>query len=341
MNRGYKPKRRAFSCLLLSIALWQSSEVSRAATTLPFGPLPFSINAGYDLFFKEPQPPFNGPFPTNGIARSGSGYLSLSGQPTGLAVLDTSSTGGVNGQGGTAGSDANNDLMDFRISADLACSANNLFGGGFMLRLNNSEADGYLATVHAVSPSMVVFDVYAGASLDSPGFSIFSQGVPLSGVTLTGNTFYPFKVTMVGKAFDFDFANGAATATYTDVAETPAPGQVGIILDTANQFVATRLDNFQIRAILPGDANDNGVVDGGDYTTWADHYLEGAAGFSRGDFNGNGFIDGGDYTLWADNFAPASSLATSPVPEPTTAVLFALGSLVVSIGNFGYWRRAK
>lgn len=55
--------------------------------------------------------------------------------------------------------------------------------------------------------------------------------------------------------------------------------------------------------ILPGDANFNRVVDGGDYTIWADNFLTGPGKtIATGDFSGDGIVDGADYTLWADNF---------------------------------------
>ena len=55
---------------------------------------------------------------------------------------------------------------------------------------------------------------------------------------------------------------------------------------------------------LPGDANNDGAVDGADYTIWADNYEPGVAGktWEQGDFNGDGIVDGGDYTIWSDNY---------------------------------------
>ena len=61
---------------------------------------------------------------------------------------------------------------------------------------------------------------------------------------------------------------------------------------------------------ISGDGNGDGCVDGGDYTIWADHYLQSTMyGPSEGDFNEDNFVDGGDYTLWADNY-----LKCVPVP---------------------------
>ena len=78
-----------------------------------------------------------------------------------------------------------------------------------------------------------------------------------------------------------------------------------------------------------GDANLDDVVDGGDYTLWADNYLQTGKAWQTGDFNNDGLVDGGDYTLWADNFAPPA-MATA-VPEPSTCVLAISGVLICGL----------
>ncbi len=72
-----------------------------------------------------------------------------------------------------------------------------------------------------------------------------------------------------------------------------------------------------------GDANYDGLVDGGDYTIWADHYQE-AGKWVQGDFTSNGWVDGGDFTLWADNYGYGAQ-AAAPVPAPAVLGLLALG----------------
>lgn len=92
-------------------------------------------------------------------------------------------------------------------------------------------------------------------------------------------------------------------------------------------------DSFRVEmaALVPGDANGDGLVNGGDYTVWADHYLLTNQTVVTGDFTGDGIVDAGDYTVWADHFdaGPASAASgSSAVPEPGTLVL-ALASLVI------------
>ena len=77
-----------------------------------------------------------------------------------------------------------------------------------------------------------------------------------------------------------------------------------------------------------GDANLDGVIDGGDYGT-IDNFVQvpGASGYANGDFNYDGVIDGGDYGIIDNNIQaqgapfPVSGLAVgvsgvTAVPEP-------------------------
>lgn len=72
--------------------------------------------------------------------------------------------------------------------------------------------------------------------------------------------------------------------------------------------------------LLPGDANGDRIVDGGDYTAWANNFLGPNLyhNGTTGDFSGNGIVDAGDYTIWANHFQPGLSLAA--VPEPASMV---------------------
>ncbi len=76
------------------------------------------------------------------------------------------------------------------------------------------------------------------------------------------------------------------------------------------------------KLVLEGDANGDGMVDGADYTIWANNFSHKNAAYSEGDFNQDGIVDGADYTIWANNFsAKAASLPAMAVPEPSTLVL--------------------
>ncbi|MEZ6068662.1 MAG: hypothetical protein R3C10_00030 [Pirellulales bacterium] len=80
----------------------------------------------------------------------------------------------------------------------------------------------------------------------------------------------------------------------------------------------------------PGDADHDGAITSSDYLRWAGEfdgtYLRGPA---DGDFNYDGIANGLDYLIWADAFAhPQTS-----VPEPTTAFMVLVGSMLLFIGR--------
>jgi hypothetical protein len=82
----------------------------------------------------------------------------------------------------------------------------------------------------------------------------------------------------------------------------------------------------------PGDATDDGKVDGADYTVWADNYgmtdapLWSAGGWTVGNFTEDTNVDGADYTVWADEYGYGTGGAA--VPEPVTLALLAMGAVV-------------
>ncbi len=80
--------------------------------------------------------------------------------------------------------------------------------------------------------------------------------------------------------------------------------------------------------LLPGDYNQDGVVDAADYVLWRDTLGQQAAGLAA-DGNNNGSVDSADYDVWRANFGRSASASVSnvgsdaTVPEPHTCLLFA------------------
>jgi hypothetical protein len=90
--------------------------------------------------------------------------------------------------------------------------------------------------------------------------------------------------------------------------------------------------------ILLGDYNHNGVVDAADYTLWRDSFGSTGANLAA-DGNHNNIIDSDDYDIWKGNFGQtvggeaggAAAWTQSPaVPEPSTAILFLIGSVAAA-----------
>lgn len=83
--------------------------------------------------------------------------------------------------------------------------------------------------------------------------------------------------------------------------------------------------------VLPGDFNDDGLVDAADYTVWRDN-LGGNASVLNGNGSGSTTVIQADYNLWRSNFgASGASSDVSVVPEPS-AVTFLLLSILITPG---------
>ena len=102
-------------------------------------------------------------------------------------------------------------------------------------------------------------------------------------------------------------------------------------------------------AKIPGDANNDGRVDGSDVTILAGNWQAGVGDpntstvtWEMGDFNGDGQIDGSDVTILAGNWQYGVDAAAASVPEPSSVLLLvmALVSLMI-VGKNNLCRKTK
>ena len=141
---------------------------------------------------------------------------------------------------------------------------------------------------------------------------------------------------------NIDVASGAVVQSGTALADA-----WGLV--TLPQVIVSKTYNRVVIELtcMPGDANQDGAVDGADYTIWADHYLwdetsepavvpwsEG--GWALGNFTEDTIVDGADYTIWADHYhqsvggAPAGEGTSSAAP--VDAVLLGSRTHDVALG---------
>jgi hypothetical protein len=80
---------------------------------------------------------------------------------------------------------------------------------------------------------------------------------------------------------------------------------------------------------IPGDANEDGVVDASDATILAGNWQATGASWGMGDFNGDGKVNASDATILAGNWQAGASANT--VPEPSTMVLLLLGGIAMLV----------
>ena len=100
-----------------------------------------------------------------------------------------------------------------------------------------------------------------------------------------------------------------------------------------HRLVANALMNT---LVIPGDANNDGKVDGSDVTILAGNWQAGVENpntqtvtWSMGDFNRDGKVDGSDVTILAGNWQQGVAAAAAAVPEPSvTAVIITMISSV-------------
>lgn len=241
-----------------------SAGSARAATILPVS-LSFNQTAtpfDYDKNFVEAAT-------NNGITQTSQRLqINAASAVFGTAVFDTSATNpGNNGTGGTSGTQANNDLSNVTLSSLIrASSVNASQQAGYFFRLDNTDANGYLATASYASTSGFEFRVYQGvglttATLPTPIF----DATPTSNGSVANSTDYQFKVTAqdgpgpTDLTFGFQLLNSAGTVTQQSTSFTTSnrigsdPGQVGVYLAIPANGTSV-IDNFGIAAALPEPA---------------------------------------------------------------------------------------
>jgi hypothetical protein len=117
----------------------------------------------------------------------------------------------------------------------------------------------------------------------------------------------------------------------------------GVIPRSTGGTVQNGVFNFNISNVtytggtalpgVPGDYNNNGVVDAADYVAWR------KGGSLSNEVDNPGTVNAADYTAWKARFGntsgSGSGLGAEAVPEPTTALLASLAGLAMVAS----WRR--
>lgn len=86
--------------------------------------------------------------------------------------------------------------------------------------------------------------------------------------------------------------------------------------------------------VIPGDYNNDGVVDAGDYVLWRDTL--GSTTMLAADGDGSGVVDGADYDEWVENYGTTSGApvdGAAAAPEPGALILFAGALPALAMGR--------
>ena len=88
-------------------------------------------------------------------------------------------------------------------------------------------------------------------------------------------------------------------------------------------------------ALLPGDANGDGTVNGADLNTVLSNYNRTGMDWVHGDFSGDGTVNGADLNTVLSNYDQSFASAAAAVPEPGTLMLLGCGvTFLLLAGRF-------
>jgi hypothetical protein len=110
---------------------------------------------------------------------------------------------------------------------------------------------------------------------------------------------------------------------------------VGVFSASTNATVFTvDVDSVSVVVPVPGDANNDGLVNMQDFTDISNHLFSTVPSGTLGDANLDGVVNYADFRLWKSNFVPgAGSSAPGSIPEPSTFVMGAIALLLGMIGR--------
>jgi hypothetical protein len=202
-----------------------------------------------------------------------------------------------------------------------------------------AELTGIVTGAHIHAPTSAVGSGTSDAATQLPSFAGFPAGVQ------QGDYDHEFDLLQSGTYNPAFFAASGGTTG-------DALGALFNALDTGKAYFdihTTAFPDGEIRGFLsrvPGDYNDNGVVDAADYVLWRITLSQTGEGL-KADSNNDNVIDETDYDAWRTNFGhaglsvtPASGASYSAsVPEPPLALaaiaLLTLSNLLVDKTRIG------
>ena len=180
----------------------------------------------------------------------------------------------------------------------------------------------------------------AGTTYRFEGWSLFYPGYSGGVTTLSPSSPYGAVPSLTDTFFVMEFLNGSGTqigsqtldlrtvqmndTTWREhVVTGTAPAgttqvRVGLRVDDVMTnvdipFQTANFDDFSLTAIVSGDFDGDGDVDGRDFLRW-----------QRG--GSPNPLSAGDLALWQTNFGAGGLVAISAVPEPSTALLLMIGA---------------
>ena len=207
-------------------------------------------------------------------------------------------------------------IVEFNAQVDDAIDFS--VGGGFLLPSVTVNADPGEIQVRLVEPGIA-------GPIEFGQFDQLENLVGFEGVVETSVQAEPFDLgeqdpTLVDfEAIDFTIDGENITLGAALVTEVAIPIEAGfltldVIVGIDGEVFATGLLPNAPSPSIPGDTDDNGIVDFADFLALSAAF-GGPGDLTQGDFDGDGQVGFPDFLILSDNFG--TSAAISVVPEPT------------------------
>jgi hypothetical protein len=142
-----------------------------------------------------------------------------------------------------------------------------------------------------------------------------------------------------GQAFQVLVAAAGVNGTFTNpLLPTLSGGLFWNLLYGSNSLILAVAPSNNL-TVIPGDYNQDGMVDAADFTAWRDR-LGSSNALADGNFDGQ--VTLADYTIWKSHFGFSlvggglAAASLSSVPEPATAVI-----AIAVFGSGVFWRRRR
>ena len=94
------------------------------------------------------------------------------------------------------------------------------------------------------------------------------------------------------------------------------------------------------QTLLPGDANEDGIVNGADFSVWLNNYgrvtpTPVTNSHRSGDFNSDGIVNGADFSIWLSHYGQRINTTPTPTPPPSASFNFISWSDVQGTNSSG------
>jgi autotransporter-associated beta strand protein len=249
----------------------------------------------------------NGVNSYNGLTQVAGGTLAVNGKVAGALTV---------GAGGTL------------AGSGIVGGAATISSGG-ILAPGNSAGSMSIGSLTLQAGSQALIEL-GGTSRGNQYDSILTTGLLTIGGTLNVSLINGFNPT-AGQSFDvLDW--GSRSGTFTSIVLPVL--SVGKTWDTSGLYTSGVLS--VVGSSITGDFDGDGDIDGADFIAWQTNFPTPDGGTrQQGDADGDGDVDGGDFMVWQGSFPQGAGPANTPVPEPHSCWICAIG------GVMAWWLRRE